>query len=338
MADLHSSVRLKHDVPEWNEWRKDDPDYRSKLSTSPIRNTDPTRKIDFEALELQNADRLNADFRNANLKDINLLNADLQTAMLQNADLLNASLRNANLLGVKVLYDTFMESPLSKERFHEPPRRPPNKFDYTGDVIWVSNWKKEQEGSGKEFTLSKPHTHQTIHTVTPIGEGLSLSSIFVRLPREVSGRNEPLQLEALANMKETRILVPEVKSFEEMAEHLTPEGVDSETFTEALRKALVEDCAVIAIRNPPFNVGKDWVDNAFTGGTIFTAIAHAPDPQTFVYFVVMAGAGFVTLRICKSLVDGADIIIRAKANQIANQILPPPTEQTKAKGKKKPKK
>lgn len=169
---------------------------------------------------------------------------------------------------------------------------------------------------------------QLVSVIAPLdGFDLSLSSTFTRLPQAVVERNEPILLNTLAEMAAINVQIRNLQSFDEIVMAVMPSDLDEEDhrkFPAAFRKALAEDCAVIAIRNPPFDFGKDLVDKAFPGGTIIAAMTHAPDPQTFFAYVVMAGAGLVMIRVCKSVADGGDKVIQAIAAHIARKFDPPP--------------
>lgn len=181
---------------------------------------------------------------------------------------------------------------------------------------------------------------QSVSTVTLLdGFNLSLHSFFLRLPKAAIENNEPVLLDALRDMAEINIRTQEVTSFEKLADELALERFSDkprQDFLAALRKALAEDCAVVAIRNPPFDFGKELLDKAFPGGTIIAAMTHAPDPQTFIAYVVMAGAGLVGIRVCKSVADGGDKVIQAIAANIARKFEPPQElDMPKKKGKDK---
>lgn len=344
MANPDDLELLKKDVKAWNAWRKENPRHRPDLSGTDLAGAKLSganlsrvnlSSANLSRTKLPRANLSGSDLTGSDLTGTNLAGANLRAARLIGTNLSEANLAGANLSGTNLsganLFDaSFSGANLSKA----------TNLDLATPSELVETLLRIQARQEEEArSVPTETTRQTILTTTPLADGgYSLSSLFLRLPPEVTSRNEPVLTDALAAMEGVHIVVERVASFEEMAAHMTPKGVNKGTFSASLRKALAEECAVIAIRNPPFDLGKDLVDKAFTGGTIFTAITHAPDPQTFVYFVAMAGAGFVTLRICKSLTDGADIIIRAKANQIADRMRAPPKEQDETKSDKKPKK
>ncbi|NER21870.1 MAG: pentapeptide repeat-containing protein [Symploca sp. SIO1C2] len=75
MVDRKQLGRLKRDVEEWNQWRKEN----------------------FEEVDLSGADLYRVNLRGANLRDANLRDANLREAILKEADFSNADLSYADL-------------------------------------------------------------------------------------------------------------------------------------------------------------------------------------------------------------------------------------------------
>lgn len=330
MANMDDVDRLKGGGLAWNNWRQEYSDYRPNLSGANLSGANLSRA------DLSETNLSGANISKANLVEANLIGANLSGANLSGADLTGAYLSEANLSSADLTGANLSRANLTGANLTGAKLKDAIKLKIVDPLgrLWAEQ-EQHEEGNEPEPELTKT-TSQTILTTTPLaGLGLTLFSVFVRLTHEAVIRNEPVLLNALGKMDGIRIVTERVDSFKEMAEHLAPEGLDREAFVAAFSKALAEDCAVIAIRNPLIDFGKDLVDKVFPGGTVFTAMATADSPQTFFAYVGTATVGLVIIRIGGSIAAGGNTIIQALANRIAH-LIDPPTDKP-AKDMRKPK-
>ena len=116
MANLQHLKILRRSVKEWNQWRKENPAIKPKLSGADLTEVDLSSadlsstylsyadligahltEADLSYAHLSGADLIGADLREADLSGAHLTEADLIGAHLRNADLSGAHLRNADL-------------------------------------------------------------------------------------------------------------------------------------------------------------------------------------------------------------------------------------------------
>jgi len=90
MVDRKQLVRLKRDVEEWNQWRKENFE-EVDLSGADL------YQVNVRGANLSYADLRDANLRDANLTEANLTEADLSYADLKSSNLVKADLSNANL-------------------------------------------------------------------------------------------------------------------------------------------------------------------------------------------------------------------------------------------------
>lgn len=86
--DLLMKCSAKHDMTEWNAWRKHNPEQPVRL-----------QNVNIEKAYLRGADLRKADFRGANLRGVDLSGAKLCDFNRRWADLSDADFREADLCG-----------------------------------------------------------------------------------------------------------------------------------------------------------------------------------------------------------------------------------------------
>jgi uncharacterized protein YjbI with pentapeptide repeats len=108
MANMEHVARLRAGIPEWNEWRRQNPDVVPDLSAANLRDAQLAdvylgranlANADLSRAILSGANLGRADMPGANLSHANLYRAILSTADITGGDLSNAHLREAQLNG-----------------------------------------------------------------------------------------------------------------------------------------------------------------------------------------------------------------------------------------------
>ena len=101
MKTKEDALTLLEDIPAWNRYRKEHPDWIPDLRGANLISMNLTHanltKANLEAANLIDADLRHADLKDANLTSVNLCSADLTHANLKDANLRDAILVLADL-------------------------------------------------------------------------------------------------------------------------------------------------------------------------------------------------------------------------------------------------
>jgi hypothetical protein len=99
MANSEHVERLKHDIQEWNSWRRNYPNIRPDLRSANLSRT-LLNGADLSEADLSGVYLIRANLPGTNLSNANLSDGGLSMSILTDADLSNANLSNADLSGV----------------------------------------------------------------------------------------------------------------------------------------------------------------------------------------------------------------------------------------------
>lgn len=91
--DRLKHARLRQDVKEWNEWRKNNPEICPDLSGADL------SKMFLSGVNFSGAKLWRANLSEADLSSSNLSNADLSQANLRDASLIRANIQGASFRG-----------------------------------------------------------------------------------------------------------------------------------------------------------------------------------------------------------------------------------------------